>query len=134
MTAARRLRTAAAAIPLVAAVMFTPGQVWFVCRGDSVARHACCCPKTSPPAATDSRPTVALRSGCCCDISKSEGSANPGVTTSREIAPQITKVTTTLAIQAFVFPSPRATVHPSESARPPPLGIPLLLQKRSLLI
>ena len=47
----RRFWVALAILPLIGGVALASGPAMFVCRGDAVARTACCCPDHHQPRA-----------------------------------------------------------------------------------
>ena len=129
----RRFWVALAILPLIGGVALASGPAMFVCRGDAVARTACCCPDHHR-APTPTAPTVSA--GCCCDVSQANAPVAPAAE-SRVVAPEFVGqlVLAPLAGAAFASPAPSVHAWPAAAlAQPPPAAIPILLGKQSLLI
>lgn len=131
-----RFWIAVAVLPLLAGTALASGPAMFVCRGDSIARVTCCCPAVQHLATSRSATTQTLAAGCCCDMSR--------VTTPTAPAVLEPRTATLLEHQAALAPAfgapvvslaPHLRTWPTERlAKPPPLAVPILLGKQSLLI
>jgi hypothetical protein len=133
---ARRLAAALAMLPLILGVAFASGStLYFVCRGDAVARLECCCAGEmyGPAAARDAK---TLQGACCCDITRARRSEAPAVTFSRDATFTPPKIFA-WASQAFhlsVPEPPRVVAFATWALHPPGPSVPILLRKQSFLV
>jgi hypothetical protein len=132
-----RFWIAVAVLPLAAGTALASGPAMFVCRGDSIARVTCCCPAVQHRA-TPRSTTPTLSAACCCDMSQMTTPTAPAVQEPRTVTLLVHQSAFTPvfggAIASFAsdhrtWPTARARL-----AKPPPLVIPILLGKQSLLI
>jgi hypothetical protein len=133
-TAAKRSLLMCLAIPLVAGMAVAAGAPVFICRLDPVPRFACCCQKGEHEAAHASvAATPSDRMVGCCDVAKLGQPIALPIT----LAPAGGAPLPPPACLPGIVPSADLLVA-SGRAGPepaaPPLPIPLLLQKRSLLL
>ena len=130
-----RFWIAVAVLPLLAGTALASGPATFVCRGDSIARLTCCCP-VAQHRGTPWSATPTLSAACCCDMSQMTTPTAPAVLEPRNA--------TLLEHQSALAPAfgteilsfaPDLRTWPTERlAKPPPLAVPILLGKQSLLI
>lgn len=130
-----RFWIAVAVLPLLAGTALASGPAMFVCRGDSIARVTCCCPAVEHRA-TRSSTTPTMSAGCCCDMAQLTTPTAPAVLEPRAATllehPSALAPAFGAAIVSFV---PDLRTWPTERlAKPPPLAVPILLGKQSLLI
>ena len=119
---------------LVAPLMLFGGSVGasiaYVCGMDGIARKTCCCAPSETPA--DAAPRFERAS--CCDIQLSQAVDQAPARIAHEDAPVVEVV---LFVAELFVPTPdlpETHDHAMPAAGPPPPGIPLLLQKTTLLL
>jgi len=131
----RRSWIAVAVLPLLAGTALASGPAMFVCRGDSIARVTCCCPAVQHRAMPSSTAPT-LSAACCCDMSQMTAPTAPAVLEPRTAT--LLEHQSALAPAfgaAIVSSAPGLRTWPTERlATPPPLAVPILLGKQSLLI
>jgi hypothetical protein len=136
LQARHRFWVALAILPLIGGFALASGPAMFVCRGDLVARTACCCPvgEHAAPASRGAAPS--LSAACCCDVSQMTAPVTPAVAESRVPAQLIQHLdlvpVATLAIVAA--PASAQSWIAARVAHPPPAAIPILLSKQSFLV
>ena len=131
----RRFWVALAILPLLGGVALASGPAMFVCRGDVVARTACCCPVGDRTAPASSQSTPSVSAGCCCDMSQMNAPVAPAA--EPRVAPQTIEhfVLAPIAGTPFVSSAPSLRAWPAAAfAQPPPAAIPILLAKQSFLV
>ena len=130
----RRWLVGLAMLPLLAGLEFAGGARYFVCAGDSVARLACCCPDRGPLSPDAG---ARLSAACCCDVSQASAPTVPAVASSREStgirSDHSLPVVASVDLIAFAVP-PRTAMLATRTQHPPPLSVPILLQKQSFLV
>ena len=135
-SAIRRFWVALAILPLIGVLAFASGPAMFTCRGDLVARAACCCPVGEHAASASSGTASTLSAACCCDISQMKAPAHSAVAEARSTA-QITQHPdlAPVALQSLVeWPPTSHTWQTARMVHQPPPAIPILLGKQSFLI
>ena len=130
-----RFWIAVAVLPLLAGTALASGPAMFVCRGDSIARVTCCCPAVQHRA-MPSGATPTLSAACCCDMSQLTRPTAPAVLEPRPATLLEHQFALAPALgTAVVSWAPSLSSWPAERlAQPPPLTVPILLGKQSLLI
>ena len=131
-----RFWIAVAVLPLVAGTALASGPAMFVCRGDSIARVTCCCPAVQHRATPGSTHADAVGGLLLRHVSKMTTPTAPAVLEPRTAtllehqsvaAPAVGAAIVSLAPDLRTWPTERL-------AKPPPLDVPILLGKQSLLI
>lgn len=131
----RRFLIALAIVPLIGGVALASGPAMFVCRGDLMARATCCCPGMDRGAPTSGPTAPSVSAGCCCDVSQASAPVAPAAEP-RIAAQAIERVLLAPLTGAAVVPSsPSAHAWAAFTlTHAPPLAIPILLSKQSLLL
>jgi hypothetical protein len=125
---------AALVVPLLLVVGTGSACAMFVCEYDSVAREACCCPKSQE--APDTGPVASVTKGCCC------GPETVHPSDANQARAQVDRFDPKKLHPALLVAVPHAmgaarTLVPTRSIpidEHPRAGPPLILLKRSFLI